>query len=155
MTKVLVLNGPNLNLLGTREPEVYGRQTLEQMMTRLKAKAKTLGLKVTARQSNHEGELITWLGESREQFDGVIVNPGGYTHTSVALRDAVRASGLPCVEVHLSNIHARENFRHRSLTAGVCVGQVMGFGGLGYELALEGLAGHLRQTPRRERHGAA
>ena len=121
----------------------------------MKAKAKTLGLKVTARQSNHEGELITWLGESREQFDGVIVNPGGYTHTSVALRDAVRASGLPCVEVHLSNIHARENFRHRSLTAGVCVGQVMGFGGLGYELALEGLAGHLRQTPRRERHGAA
>jgi len=137
---LLVLHGPNLNLLGLREPAVYGTQTLSDVNAALETLAEELGVEVACRQSNHEGELIDWLHEARERFDGVLMNPGGYTHTSVALRDAIASIDKPCVEVHLSNVHSREAFRHTSLTAGVCVGVVMGFGLDSYLLGLRALA---------------
>jgi 3-dehydroquinate dehydratase-2 len=140
---VLVLHGPNLNLLGLREPEVYGTETLNDVDAKLERLAKELGLEVACRQSNHEGELIDWLHEARERFDGVLLNPGGFTHTSVALRDAITAIEKPCVEVHLSNIHRREAFRHTSLTAAACVGAVLGFGVHSYLLGLRALAAQL------------
>lgn len=142
---VLVLHGPNLNLLGLREPAVYGTQTLLDVDTALEGLAGELGIEVACRQSNQEGELIDWLHEARERFDGVLMNPGGYTHTSVALRDAVASIAKPCVEVHLSNVHKREAFRHTSLTAGVCVGVVMGFGVDSYLLGLRALVSHLHK----------
>jgi 3-dehydroquinate dehydratase-2 len=144
--RVLVLHGPNLNLLGTREPEVYGSDRLEDVDQALAELAATLGVAVESRQSNHEGQLIDWIqaaAGAESQVAGLLLNPGGLTHTSVALRDALSSVSLPCVEVHLSNIHAREDFRHRSLTAGVCVGAVLGFGKASYLLGLRALVQHL------------
>ena len=134
---ILVLNGPNLNLLGRREPEVYGRATLADLEATCMETGRELGVDVVCRQSNHEGQLIDWLhGAADEGATGIVLNPGGYTHTSVALRDAIAGIDTPVVEVHLSNVHAREGFRRRSLTAGVCVGSVAGLGVAGYGLAL-------------------
>ncbi|WCJ58380.1 type II 3-dehydroquinate dehydratase [Fontisphaera persica] len=135
--KLLVLNGPNLNLLGTREPAVYGSLTLAEVERLVREQAARHGANVDFRQSNHEGELVTWVQEARGKFDVILLNAGAYTHTSVALRDAIVAAGVPTIEIHLSNIHAREEFRHRSLLAPVCVGQISGFGANSYVLAVE------------------
>ena len=143
--RILVLNGPNLGLLGRRSPEIYGSSTLAEVESLLRRAAEELGCDVECRQSNHEGDLVGWIGESMGAMDGLVINPGAYTHTSVALRDAIEGTGIPTVEVHISNILAREEFRHRSLTAPVCVGQVCGFGVSGYVLALRALAQWLRE----------
>lgn len=138
---VFVLNGPNLNLLGTREPDIYGRDTLDDIAARLDDRAREIGLEVDLRQSNHEGHLIDWLHEaaSRDAL-AVILNAAGFTHTSVALRDAIKAVPTPVIEVHLSNPHARESFRHRSHVSPVAHGTIAGFGALGYLLALDAAA---------------
>jgi 3-dehydroquinate dehydratase-2 len=141
MKAILVLHGPNLNLLGSREPEVYGRLTLEDIDSRLFEAGRTLGLEVRSYQSNSEGALIDALHAARGWASGVIFNPGGYTHTSVALRDAVTAIGIPVIEVHLSNVYAREEFRHRSLISPVCAGKITGFGWRSYLLSLQAMAG--------------
>jgi 3-dehydroquinate dehydratase-2 len=141
--RILVLHGPNLNALGTREPAIYGRATLDDIRLLLEALAPDLGCEVECRQTNHEGVLIDALHSAKGSTDGVLLNPGGLTHSSVALRDAVVASGLPVVEVHLSNPFARETFRHTSLISGAAVGVVLGFGPAGYGLALRGLVGVL------------
>jgi 3-dehydroquinate dehydratase-2 len=143
--KILVLNGPNLNLLGKREPEVYGTRTLQEIMDEVAARGRDTGTEVSCFQSNEEGVLVTRIGESAGKVDGIIFNPGGYSHTSIALRDAVKAFPGPCIEVHLSNIHAREDFRHTSMVAGACVGQISGFGGLSYMLALDAIVEYLRR----------
>lgn len=143
---IYVLNGPNLNLLGRREPEVYGRETLDEVRERTERKAASLGLTIDFRQSNEEGELVDWIQEAREKASGLIVNAGAYTHTSVAMLDALLAAEMPCVEVHLSNIFRREPFRHHSYISRGSVGVICGFGVKGYELAVEALADRLGAT---------
>lgn len=139
MKKILVIHGPNLHLLGTREPGVYGKVTLAQIDAGLRKIAKRRKVGLTARQSNHEGAIVDLICSSRGKFDGILMNPAAYTHTSVAVRDAVAACGVPCVEVHLSNIYAREEFRQKSLISPVARGTVMGFGAGSYFLGLEAL----------------
>ncbi len=147
MKQVLLLHGPNLNLLGTREPEIYGAMTLEQINEIARLHAKKHNVELRAQHSNHEGELLDMLHVARNYADGVVFNPGAYTHTSVALRDAISAIKLPVIEVHLSNTYAREEFRHKSLLAPVCVGQIAGFGWRSYILGLDGLFGHIGVLP--------
>lgn len=135
--KLLFLNGPNLNLLGTREPEVYGRTTLADIEAKVRDRAAKLGAAVDFRQTNLEGELVQWIQDAKGQADVIVLNAAAYTHTSVALRDAISAVGIPTIEIHLSNVHAREEFRHKSLIAPVCKGQIAGFGAESYVLAVE------------------
>jgi len=140
---VLVLHGPNLNLLGLREPNIYGTLTLEDIDRQLAEDAQALEVIVTCRQSNVEGELVTWIQEAANQHQGIVINAGAYTHTSIALRDALSAVKLPTVEVHLSNIHQRETFRHHSYLAAIALGQISGFGAQSYRLGLLALVKHL------------
>ncbi len=140
MKSILVIHGPNLNLLGVREPGIYGKSTLASINATLSALAKGTGLTLDFFQSNHEGEIVSKIGTAIDRHDGILINPAAYTHTSVAIRDAVAASKLPVVEVHLSNIYAREAFRHQSLVSPVAVGQISGFGPQSYELGLLALA---------------
>jgi 3-dehydroquinate dehydratase-2 len=142
MSSILILNGPNLNLLGTRQPEVYGTETLSDVEKLCKTHAQALDVSVSCLQSNHEGALIDALHAAKAKFQGVVLNAGAYTHTSVALRDAISSVELPVVEVHLSNIHARESFRHHSHIAPVALGQICGFGTQGYVLAIDALVKH-------------
>jgi 3-dehydroquinate dehydratase-2 len=135
--KVLFLNGPNLNLLGQREPEVYGKTTLADIEAEVRKQAKPLKVDVDFRQSNLEGELVDWIQGAKGAFDVIVINAAAYTHTSIALRDAIAAVGVPTIEIHLSNVHAREKFRHKSLIAPVCCGQITGFGAKSYYLALQ------------------
>jgi 3-dehydroquinate dehydratase II len=144
--RVLVLNGPNLNLLGTREPEVYGADTLDDVLARMRRHLDGRDVELRAVQSNVEGELVDALHEARSWADGVVFNPGAFTHYSIALRDAISGTGLPVVETHLSNVHAREEFRHHSVLAAVCVGVVAGFGADSYVVALDGLLGHVERA---------
>ncbi len=145
--KILLVNGPNLQLLGSREPEIYGRVTLPEIVCRLRRIAGELGVELVDRQSNHEGDLVDWIGAApAEGFAGIVINPAAYTHTSVAVRDALAAAALPAVEVHMSNIHDREDFRSRSLTAPACVGVFCGFGAATYEWALRALAARLEHN---------
>jgi 3-dehydroquinate dehydratase-2 len=134
---ILFLNGPNLNLLGTREPGVYGRATLADIEAKVRERAGKLGVKVDFRQTNSEGELVTWIHQAKGEYNAIVLNAAAYTHTSVALRDAIAAVGVPTIEVHLSNVHAREDFRQKSFITPVCQGQISGFGVNSYVLALE------------------
>jgi 3-dehydroquinate dehydratase-2 len=145
---VYILNGPNLNLLGTREPEIYGSETLPEIARRCEVKARALGLEVTVRQTNVEGELVGWVQEAGERASGIIINAAAYTHTSLALHDALKAVAVPVVEVHLSNIYKREPFRHKSYVSPAALGVVCGFGGQGYEFALEALATGFSKGPK-------
>lgn len=144
--RVLAIHGPNLNLLGRREVHVYGRVTIRQINQELLREAKRLNIQIEIFQSNHEGEIVDSIGRARNRFQGILINPAAYTHTSVAIRDAIAASALPVVEVHLSNIYRREEFRHHSITAPVCIGQVSGFGTLSYILGLQALAYSLKAS---------
>ena len=145
MASILILNGPNLNLLGTRQPEVYGHATLADIEAMCRARAEALGLTLDFEQSNHEGALVDAIHAARGRHDGIILNAGAYTHTSVALMDAISAAELPTIELHLSNIHARETFRHNSYIARVALGVICGFGAQGYVLAIDALRGHLER----------
>jgi 3-dehydroquinate dehydratase-2 len=138
--KILVIHGPNLNMLGMREPEIYGHQALEEINSALKAQAERLGMAVETFQSNHEGEIVDRIQQAHDAFDGIIINPAAYTHTSIAIRDALSLLNIPVVEIHLSNINKRESFRHTSLMADIVAARISGFGPQGYLLALEGLA---------------
>lgn len=142
--KILCVNGPNLNLLGTREPDKYGTVTLAQIEKNVKSKAQELGIEVDFYQNNIEGEIVNAIQAAKGVYDGIIINPAAYTHTSVAIRDAISAVMIPSVEIHLSNIHTREEFRHKSFTAPVCVGQITGFGSYGYILALFAIVDYLK-----------
>jgi len=142
--KILLINGPNLNMLGTREPEKYGNTTLSDIERDLQNTGKECGVEVDCFQSNHEGEIIDKIQSSKGVYDGIIINAGGLTHTSVSVRDAISAVSIPTVEVHMTNIHSREEFRHTSMLSGVCVAQVVGFGKNSYKYALEGLISLLR-----------
>ena len=135
--KILFLNGPNLNLLGTREPEVYGRLSLKDIEAKVRERAAKFGAEIDFRQSNIEGELVAWIQQSKGIYNVIVLNAAAYTHTSIALRDAISAVGVPTIEIHLSNVHAREEFRHKSLIAPVCKGQILGFGAESYVLAVE------------------
>ena len=140
---IYVLNGPNLNMLGVREPAVYGKDSLDDVRRRTQARAETMGLAIDFRQSNHEGELITWIQEARGKAAGIIINAGGYTHTSVAILDALQAAELPAIEVHLSNIFRRDSFRHHSYISLGVKGVICGLGARGYELAIEAIADYI------------
>jgi len=140
---LLILNGPNLNLLGTREPDIYGRETLADIERRAREKAESLGHSIDFRQTNHEGVLVDWVQEARDTAAGLILNAGAYTHTSIALHDALLTLAIACIEVHLSNIYKREDFRQRSYISKAALGVICGFGPKGYELAIEALAAHL------------
>ncbi|HHZ20888.1 MAG TPA: type II 3-dehydroquinate dehydratase [Firmicutes bacterium] len=142
--RILVLHGPNLNLLGRREPEIYGRTTLAEIEEELRRLGRELGVEIESRQSNHEGDLVDWVQEAEGEFAGILLNPAAYTHTSVALRDAIAGVGVPVVEVHLSNPAAREEFRHVSYVAPVVIGTVAGFGKESYLLGLRALVGYLK-----------
>jgi 3-dehydroquinate dehydratase-2 len=135
--KILFLNGPNLNLLGQREPEMYGRVSLEDIEGQVRERAKKLGVQVDFRQSNAEADLVGWIQEAQGKHDSIVINAAAYTHTSIALRDAISAVAVPTIEIHLSNVHAREEFRHKSMIASVCRGQISGFGAFSYVLGLE------------------
>jgi 3-dehydroquinate dehydratase-2 len=139
MKPVYVINGPNLNMLGLREPDVYGRETLAGLEERCQAKARTLGVDISFRQSNIEGELVSWIQEARSAASGLILNAAAYTHTSIAIHDALKAAQLPIIEVHLTNIYKREPFRHHSYVSPVADGVLCGFGGQGYELAIDAI----------------
>jgi len=142
--RVLLLHGPNLNLLGTREPEVYGSLSLDEIEELVRARAAELGVELRSLQSNHEGELVDAVQAAAKDTDGIVINPGGYSHTSVAIRDAIASAGVPTVVAHLSNPPAREEFRHLDVVASACIGSVAGFGWRSYALALDALVGHLR-----------
>jgi len=141
--KILILNGPNLNLLGTRQPDIYGRLTLAQIEKRVRASAKELAVEIDFRQSNSEGELVTWIQQAAGKFAAIVINPAAYTHTSLAMRDAISAVGVPTIEIHISNIHKREDFRHHSFIAEVAVGQIAGFGLDSYLLGLRAAVARL------------
>lgn len=143
--KILLINGANLNMLGVREPEKYGSTTLKDIETTVINRGKELGAEVEAWQSNHEGEIVDKIQAAKGNYDGILINAGGYTHTSVVIRDAISAVQIPTVEIHMTNIHAREEFRHTSLLSGVCVAQVVGFKEQSYTLALEGLVNYLKK----------
>ncbi len=138
--KVLVIHGPNLNMLGTREPDIYGHQTLAEINTALKTQADRLGLHIETFQSNHEGDIVDKIQQAHDSFQGIIINPAAYTHTSIAIRDALSLLNIPVVEIHLSNIYKRESFRRTSLISAIVTAQISGFGSHGYMLALDGLA---------------
>jgi 3-dehydroquinate dehydratase II len=147
MKPIYILNGPNLNLLGKREPHLYGRETLNDLHTKLERRAATLGINVDFRQTNHEGTLVDWIQEAREKAAAIIINPAAFTHSSIALLDALIAAELPVIEVHLTNIHKREPFRHHSYVSRVATGVICGLGTKGYELALDVLAEQLQSIP--------
>src|SRR5262245_24127740 len=140
---ILVLNGPNLNILGTRQPQIYGKTTLTQIEKKIRVLAEELSVQVDFRQSNSEGELVTWIQQAAGKFGAIVINPAAYTHTSLALRDAISAVGIPTIEIHLSNIHQREQFRHHSFIAEVAVGQITGFGADSYLLGLRAAVAQL------------
>lgn len=142
--RILVIHGPNLNLLGTREPGIYGRTSLATINDELARRAAGVSASVDAMQSNHEGEIVTWIQDAAARYAAILINAGAYTHTSIAIRDAIAAVGLPTVEVHLSNVHAREEFRHASLLAAVCLGQICGFGAQSYYLGLDAAVAHVK-----------
>ncbi|MEM7117485.1 MAG: type II 3-dehydroquinate dehydratase [Chloroflexota bacterium] len=144
--KILLINGPNLNMLGTREPEIYGAETLPELVTAIKAYGAERNVEIRDFQSNIEGEIVTAVQEARHWADGIMMNPGAYTHYSIAIRDAISAIDLPVIELHISNVHAREAFRHKSVLSAVCLGVIAGFGRDSYFLALEALRRHLTKS---------